>query len=118
VRALRSAADLLAAYVVAHNDGVRSGRFGYFLALFDAAASMRFHGRLRSVGTFRGRAAIRAALRTGAPTETLVLRRLHVRSGRAAEATYAWSERPGRAAGRLILRARRGLVARVDVHAT
>lgn len=109
--------QLLAAYVEAHNEGVRTRDFTALGALLHPTASMRFHGV--DAGPYESAVAIARAFREQGPKDELRIVRIVSAGADTVVATYAWSEHPGRTAGRLHITARRGRISaiRVDVFA-
>ena len=94
------------------NEAVRSGDYAPMVAGFAADAEMSFRGV--PVGPFAGREAIAEAYAQQPPDdEILVLGRPRV-EGETVETDYAWV-REGTRAGRLILTAREGEIARLVV---
>jgi hypothetical protein len=107
------AADLLRRYVARLNYGVRTGDFTAMVAELADDAELVFEGI--PVGPFLGSEAIAAAYRTQPPDDELELLSVHDDGRGAARGVYAWSERPGLAAGEVLVTARVGRIARVLV---
>jgi hypothetical protein len=105
-----SPAQILRAYVEAHNGGVRSGDFARLGALLTEDATMRFKGI--DAGPFVGRAAILAAFAKSPPRDELVLL-----TQRGAQATYAWRRRRTRPAGRIRIVVSGDRISAIDVTA-
>jgi hypothetical protein len=108
-----TAADLLAAYAIAHNRGVSEGDFRPLRVLFHRDAVLRFHGV--PIGPFAGPDAIVAAFRARPPTDALRLLSLAGEGPGRAGAAYAWDAAPLRPAGTLRLEADAGLIRALDV---
>ena len=107
--------ELLAAYVEAHNLGVRSGNFDGLAELLLPTASMRFQGI--DFGPFGSAEAILQAFRDRPPDDELVVGAVRTTGERIAEATYAWASAPSKSAGRLRITAQRGLVSAIRIEA-
>jgi hypothetical protein len=106
------AAALLHAHVERFNEAVRSGDFAEMVIGFAPDVEMAFEGV--PVGPFVGRDAIAAAYARRPPTdEVRLLGEPHV-DGETVVSDYAWAAE-GRRAGRMILTARDGLIARFVV---
>ncbi len=110
---MRGPKELLAAYVEAHNLGVRTGNFDRLAELLLPTASMRFHGS--DAGPFGNAEAILDAFYERPPDDELVVNSIHGTGDRLAEATYAWANAPGQSAGRLRITAQRGLVSTIRI---
>lgn len=106
------AAHLLQAYVISHNDGVRTGDYAAMLALFAPDAEMRFVDI--PVGPFAGRDAIAAAFRERPPDDQLEMLSV-IADGARATAVYGWKAATGVRAGTLILTAAGGLIRRLTI---
>jgi RimJ/RimL family protein N-acetyltransferase len=105
-------ADLLQAYVAAHNEGVRTGNWEGLGPYFAEDAELVFEGP--PVGPFRGRDAIVAAYRTQPPDDTVELLEVAEQDG-AVTAGYAWSADPETRAGELRADLRDGEIVRLVV---
>jgi RimJ/RimL family protein N-acetyltransferase len=105
-------AELLRAYVTAHNDGVRTGNWEGLGPYFAEDAELVFEGP--PVGPFRGRDAIVAAYRAQPPDDTVELLDVAEDDG-AVTAGYAWSAEPEARAGELRADIRAGEIARLVV---
>jgi RimJ/RimL family protein N-acetyltransferase len=105
-------ADLLRAYVAAHNDGVRTGNWEGLGPYFAEAAELVFEGP--PVGPFRGRDAIVAAYRAQPPDDTVELLEVGEQDG-TVTAGYAWSAEPAARAGELGADVRDGEIVRLVV---
>jgi steroid delta-isomerase len=103
---------MLADHVRRFNEGVRSGDFEPMLASFAPDAEMVFEGV--PVGPFRGRDAIAAAYAERPPDDDIVLLGEPRAEGEESESDYAWASK-GTRAGRMILTARDGEIARLVV---
>ena len=102
----------LPAHVERFNEGVRSGDFGPMLLAFAADAEMVFEGV--AAGPFVGRAAIAAAYAAQPPSdEVLLLGEPRCEEG-IAVADYAWAG-DGTRAGRILLDAHEGSIARIVI---
>jgi hypothetical protein len=108
-----SATDLLRRYVAGLNHGVRSGDFTAMMAELADDAQLVFEGI--PVGPFVGSKAVAAAYRTQPPDDELELLSVHDDGRGIARGVYAWSERPGVAAGEVLVTARDGRIAHVLV---
>jgi ketosteroid isomerase-like protein len=105
-------AAVLDDHVRRFNEAVRSGDYASMVGGFAADAEMSFQGV--PVGPFSGREAIAEAYAQQPPDdEIFVLGEPRV-DGETVEADYAWA-REGTRAGRLILTAREGEIARLVV---
>ena len=103
---------VLDALVRRFNDAVRSGDFTAMVAGFTPDAEMEFVGV--PVGPFVGRDAIAEAYAGQPPTdEVRLIGALRV-DGERVESDYAWAA-AGQRAGRMIVTARTGLIARLVV---
>ena len=105
--------ELLAAYVAAHNEGVRSGDFSALADLLLPTASMRFTGI--AAGPFDSAAAILQAFREKPPDDELVVQSIRTKSDKTVVATYGWANAPGKSAGRLGILAQRGLISSIRI---
>lgn len=105
-------AALLADHVHRFNDAVRTGDFGELVDGFAADAEMSFEGA--PVGPFSGREAIAAAYAAQPPDDEIRLLGQPRVEGETVETDYAWAA-DGRRAGRMILTARDGVIARLVV---
>ena len=103
---------MLAEHVERFNEAVRSGDYEPMLAAFARDAEMRFEGV--PVGPFAGREAIAAAYAQQPPDDEVVLLTEPRLEGDREESDYAW-KREGTRAGRMILTARDGKIARLVV---
>jgi ketosteroid isomerase-like protein len=103
---------MLAQHVERFNEAVRSGDYEPMLAGFARDAEMRFEGV--PVGPFAGREAIAAAYAQQPPDDEVVLLTEPRLEGDREESDYAW-KREGTRAGRMILTARDGKIARLVV---
>jgi hypothetical protein len=103
---------MLAEHVERFNEAVRSGDYEPMLAAFARDAEMRFEGV--PVGPFAGREAIAAAYAQEPPDDEVVLLTEPRLEGDTEESDYAW-KREGTRAGRMILTARDGKIARLVV---
>ena len=103
---------MLAEHVERFNEAVRSGNYEPMLAAFARDAEMRFEGV--PVGPFAGREAIAAAYAQQPPDDEVVLLTEPRLEGDREESDYAW-KREGTRAGRMILTARDGKIARLVV---
>jgi steroid delta-isomerase len=103
---------MLVDHVRRFNEGIRSGDFEPMLAAFAPDAEMAFEGV--PVGPFRGRDAIAAAYTERPPDDEVVLLGDPRVDGNANESDYAWKSE-GTRAGRMILTARDGEIARLVV---
>ncbi len=110
---MRSPQELLAAYVEAHNVGVRSRNFEALGKLLLPTASMRFRGI--GIGPFDNARAILQAFSAQPPDDELVVVSVLGIGEKTAGATYAWASAPGKSAGRLRISARRGLISDIRV---
>lgn len=104
--------ELLRAHVQRFNDAVRSGNFSEMVAGFTPEAVMAFEGV--PVGPFVGREAISDAYAGRPPDDEVRLLGLPRVEMDVVESDYAWA-RDGRRAGRMILTATGGLIARLVV---
>ncbi len=82
--------ELLAAYVEAHNEGVRSGDYSALADLLLPTASMRFSGI--AAGPFDSAAAILQAFREKPPDDELVAVTVRRVGEQRAEARMRWEE--------------------------
>ena len=112
---MRGPTELLAAYVEAHNVGVRSGDFEALAELLLPTASMRSQGI--DIGPFANAEAILQGFREHPPDDELVVGAVRTIGERTAEATYAWASAPSTSAGRLRITAQRGLVSAIRIEA-
>jgi steroid delta-isomerase len=103
---------MLLEHVERFNEAVRSGDYGPMLAAFAPDAEMAFEGV--PVGPFVGREAIAAAYAQQPPDDEIVLLGEPRASGDTEETDYAWKA-DGTRAGRMILTARNGQIARLVV---
>ena len=103
---------MLAEHVERFNEAVRSGNYEPMLAAFARDAEMRFEGV--PVGPFAGRDAIAAAYAQQPPDDEVVLLAEPRLEGDTEESDYAWKSE-GKRAGRMILTARDGKIARLVV---
>ena len=94
------------------NEAVRSGNYDAMLEGFTADAAMAFEGV--PVGPFIGREAIAEAYAQQPPTDEIRLLGEPRVDGDTVESDYAWAAE-GRRAGRMILAARDGKIARLVV---
>ncbi len=109
---LEPAVDLLYEVVARHNLGVRSGDWEPLAECFAPGAELAFEGV--PVGPFSGREAILTAYRERPPDdEVRVLAAEPTPDG--VHARYAWASAPERAAGRMLVALREGLVERLVV---
>jgi hypothetical protein len=108
-----SGAALLRRYIARLNQGVRSGDFAPMLAELTDDAQLVFEGI--PVGPFHGRDAIAAAYRSQPPDDQFELLGVDEDGHGGASGAYAWSERPGVAAGEVQVTARDGRIARILV---
>ena len=102
----------LRAHVRRFNDAVRSHDFSEMIDGFAVEAEMAFDGV--PVGPFVGREAIAAAYRDQPPDDEVRLLGAPRVQGEIVESDYAWAN-DGRRAGRMILEAREGLIARLTI---
>jgi ketosteroid isomerase-like protein len=105
-------AAVLAEHVRRFNDAARSGDFAEMVAGFTPDAEMSFEGV--PVGPFVGRQAIAEAYAQQPPDDEVVLLGEPRVDGASVETDYAWAA-DGRRAGRMILTARDGAIARLVV---
>lgn len=103
---------LLTDHVERFNQGIRTGDFGPMLAAFAEDAELVFVGV--PVGPFAGREAIEEAYRRRPPDDEVRLLGPARVEDNALVADYAWA-REGTRAGRMILTARDGAIARLVV---
>jgi steroid Delta-isomerase len=103
---------MLVEHVRRFNEGVRTGDFGPMLAAFAPDAEMVFKGV--PAGPFAGRDAIAEAYARQPPDDEVVLLGEPRVEGDAVESDYAWASK-GTRAGRMILTAREGEIARLVV---
>lgn len=94
------------------NEGIRSGDFVPMVSGFAVDAVMAFEGV--PVGPFAGRDAIGRAYAEQPPTDEIRLLGAPTTEGDAVESDYAWAAEGSRA-GRIILTARNGAIARLIV---
>jgi steroid Delta-isomerase len=106
-------AAVLADHVRRFNDAVRSGEFGAMVDGFAVDAEMSFVGV--PVGPFTGRDAIAAAYAAQPPDDEIRLLGEPHADGDTVEVDYAWAADEARRAGRMILTARDGRIARLVV---
>ena len=105
-------AAVLVDHVSRFNDAVRSGDFDELVAGFAPDAEMSFDGV--PLGPFAGRDAIAAAYAAQPPDDEIRLLGEPRVDGDTGESDYAWAA-DGRRAGRMILTARDGVIARLVV---
>jgi ketosteroid isomerase-like protein len=105
-------AAVLADHVRRFNDAVRSGDYREMVDGFPADAEMAFEGV--PVGPFAGRDAIAAAYAARPPDDEIRLLGEPRVEGETVESDYAWAAE-GTRAGRIILTARDGEIARLVV---
>ena len=105
-------ASLLRGHVDRFNHGIRSGDWEPMLAHFTADAELAFEGI--PVGPFLGRQAIAEAYRGQPPTDEVRLLGPPRGEDGVLIADYAWA-REGTRAGRMLLTARGGAIARLVV---
>ncbi len=110
---MRSAWELLAAYVEAHNIGLLSGDFTALGDLLLPTASMRFQ-RI-GIGPFDNAKAILQAFHEQPPDDELVVQSIRAIGDKTAEATYSWESAPGKLAGRLRIVAHRELISAIRI---
>ena len=110
---MKSANDLLVAYVSAHNAGVRTGDFSTLAPLLQPTASLRFRGV--PVGPFDNAAAILEAFADQPPDDELVVLSVRTLGDRTAEAVYGWTESRGKSAGRLRITMQNDLISAIRV---
>jgi steroid Delta-isomerase len=103
---------MLLEHVRRFNEAVRSGDYEPMLAAFAPDAEMAFEGV--PVGPFAGRDAIAAAYARQPPDDEVVLLGEVRVDGDTEESDYAWASE-GTRAGRMILTAREGQIARLVV---
>jgi steroid Delta-isomerase len=103
---------MLVEHVRRFNEGIRSGDFQPMLAAFAPDAELAFEGV--PVGPFQGRDAIAAAYAERPPDDEVVLLGEPSVEGDVIESDYAWKSE-GTRAGRMILTARDGEIARLVV---
>ena len=108
-----TAKERLAAYVEAHNAGVRTGDFAALAELLHPTASMRFSGT--ATGPFDSAAAILQAFREQPPDDELVTVTVRATGEHAAEAVYAWASAPSKSAGRLRISTHRDLISKIRI---
>jgi hypothetical protein len=106
------AVAVLRAHVERFNEGVRSGDFAELVSGFAPDAEMTFEGV--PVGPFVGRDAIAAAYARRPPTDEVRLLGEPQIEGGSVVCDYAWAAE-GQRAGRMILTARDGSIARLVV---
>jgi steroid delta-isomerase len=105
-------AALLDAHVQRFNEAVRSGDFAAMVEGFTPEAEMIFQGV--PVGPFRGRHAVAEAYARQPPSDEVRLLGDPRVEGDSAESDYAWAA-DGSRAGRMIVTAREGAIARLLV---
>lgn len=105
-------AAVLADHVRRFNDAVRSGEFAAMVDGFAPDAEMSFEGA--PVGPFAGRDAIAAAYAAQPPDDEIRLLGEPRVDGETVETDYAWAGE-GTRAGRMIMTARDGQIARLVV---
>ena len=110
---MRGPEELLAAYVEAHNAGVRAGDFSALAELLLPTASMRFTGI--AAGPFDNAAAILQAFREQPPEDELVVQSLRTKGDKTVVATYGWANAPGKSAGRLGILVQRDLISSIRI---
>jgi len=103
---------LLHDYVMAHNEAVRTGDWQGFGDWFAADAELEFDGV--PVGPFRGRAEIERAYRERPPDDEVLTFQTSVEADRVV-ARYGWRARPANVAGRMLLTAVDGQIAKLTV---
>ena len=103
---------VLVDHVRRFNEAIRSGVYDQMLDGFSADAEMVFEGV--PVGPFAGREAIAEAYAQRPPTDEVRLLGDPCVHGDTVESDYAWAAE-GRRAGRMILTARDGQIARLVV---
>ena len=103
---------VLRAHVRRFNEAVGSHDFSEMIQGFAAEAEMEFDGV--PVGPFVGREAIARAYRDQPPDDEVRLLGAPRVHGEVVESDYAWAN-DGRRAGRMILEAREGLIARLTI---
>jgi steroid Delta-isomerase len=104
--------DVLEAHVRRFNEGVRSGDFAEMVQGFTPDAEMVFEGV--PVGPFIGREAIAEAYSRQPPDDEVRLLGTPRVDGECVESDYAWAA-DGRRAGRMIITARDGAIARLII---
>ena len=104
---------VLEAHVDRFNRAVRSGDFTEMVEGFTADAVMVFEGV--PVGPFVGRDAVAEAYAQQPPSDEVRLLQPPRVRGETVESAYAWAGDDGRAAGRMIVTARDGAIARLVV---
>jgi hypothetical protein len=109
---MTEAADLLRVHTDRFNEGVRTGDFGPMIEHFAEDAEMVFDGV--PMGPFVGRAAIADAYASRPPDDEILILS-STDEGDAVVAGYGWRKDGGTAAGRMILTARQGQIARLVV---
>ena len=110
---MRSAKELLSAYVEAHNAGFRSGDFEAVNELLHPTASMRYYGI--EMGPFDSAEAILQGFRVQPPADELVVQSIRAVGDKSATATYSWAGAPGKSAGRLHVIALRELISAIRI---
>jgi len=105
-------AAVLVDHVLRFNEAIRSGDYDQMLDGFSEDAEMVFEGV--PVGPFAGREAIAEAYAQRPPTDEVGLLGEPRVDGDTVESDYAWAAE-GRRAGRMILTARDGQIARLVV---
>jgi hypothetical protein len=93
--------NLLNAYVVRHNDGVRTGDFGPMVSLFTESSVMNFVD-LPS-GRLAGKEAIAKVFAHDPPTDELIVTRVADEGPLHVFAAYGWKVAQSRQAGWLLL---------------
>ena len=110
---MRAPKELLAAYVEAHNAGVRSGDYESLGDLLLPTASMRFHGM--EIGPFDSAKAILEGFREHPPDDELVVQSIRAMGDKAVVATYGWASGSGKLVGRLRISAQRDLISAIRI---
>jgi steroid delta-isomerase len=104
--------ELLDRHVDFFNSGVRTGDFAPMIEQFTADAELHFEGV--PVGPFVGRNVIAEAYKQNPPDDEIDILDVE-EEGSSLVARYAWKKDGGRAAGRMIITARDGRIARLIV---
>lgn len=104
--------DVLDAHVRRFNEAVRSGNFTEMVQGFTADAEMVFEGA--PIGPFVSRDAIAEAYARQPPDDEVRLLGTARVDGECVESDYAWAA-DGRRAGRMIIAARDGAIARLII---
>ena len=112
---MRSAKELLIAYVEAHNIGVLSGDLTALGDLLLPTASMRLQGI--EIGPFDSAEAMLQGFRVHPHDDELVVLSIRAIGDKTAEAIYGWASAPGKSAGLLYVVALRGLISAIRVEA-